>query len=745
MQAVSPQEVAQPMHWSGDRDTPTHGACGRPTSAMSARFAYSATVQPPKSRVRPASAQPRLRTRHQHAVIQQGAPFDPAHRPAEQLFVPQPPCQAAGAGTQRRVHSQRKIEAEGMLASSRVECPDRWLAGQFAARTQVWQHGTLKPSYDSSKPPRLTTPNLSKVVRDSQLLPPHHVWRSETARTARELAVRMQKEAASKNNTARPASVDESQKERFRRLAEKVNRRRPTFSGTGVPPPNAVRHVYSIPADRLYSVSPLRKQSDVPSGEKIQIWRQGKWTTQIGFADQREPRGLRQAARKGSQRPKVRISRRSAGQTSVPVTVAKKSGLEDTADVAAHEDSASAGDESSAASLESVTTAAGMVTKAARTESGRSTVKESEANRHVSETVPESAQVPHSAAAVAGDDPEAVENESKDDADDAASATVDSESKRDSDMGGTEAASTGSSTLDDNTLSTAIGVVALADSNVDSASAISAVQYTPGSSVVESLDTTMHQVVSIVQAGISDVMTADSNLQAKSMTAQPAATETGVLEALDWMLAELEATSANDAPKAVIELVEPRPKLDVPNNVVRTAAGRFIGSMLSSGVNAALLAMVDHEGQAPGCAEAAVLVSAIEEVNVGDLARHMSRERAKTGVTHRARERKPTEIIQFDHEEDVLFSVVAQFSRQEPAEDDMEDDLYFETGAIIDVFQEGNLEGWGDEWAIGHVAGTVATARGFFPLNFTRRLTEEEQESENDRIAADRRARFFGG
>eukprot|EP01043_Picozoa_sp_COSAG02_P099056 COSAG02_NODE_35180_length_472_cov_0.970509_1_plen_56_part_10 len=50
VQAVPSQVGAQPMHWSGDRAIPTNGACARPSSAMSARIAYSATVRPPKKR-----------------------------------------------------------------------------------------------------------------------------------------------------------------------------------------------------------------------------------------------------------------------------------------------------------------------------------------------------------------------------------------------------------------------------------------------------------------------------------------------------------------------------------------------------------------------------------------------------------------------------------------------------------------------------------------------------------------------
>ena len=69
----------------------------------------------------------------------------------------------------------------------------------------------------------------------------------------------------------------------------------------------------------------------------------------------------------------------------------------------------------------------------------------------------------------------------------------------------------------------------------------------------------------------------------------------------------------------------------------------------------------------------------------------------------------------------------------------MEDDLYFDSGAIINVLQEG-VEGWGDEWAIGQLAGAGATgAAGFFPLNFTRRLTAEEQAA--DLGAEERRGR----
>jgi hypothetical protein len=38
---------------------------------------------------------------------------------------------------------------------------------------------------------------------------------------------------------------------------------------------------------------------------------------------------------------------------------------------------------------------------------------------------------------------------------------------------------------------------------------------------------------------------------------------------------------------------------------------------------------------------------------------------------------------------------------------------------------------------------TVLTSRGFFPLNFVRRLTVEEQEAQNARIAEERQSRFF--
>jgi hypothetical protein len=235
---------------------------------------------------------------------------------------------------------------------------------------------------------------------------------------------------------------------------------------------------------------------------------------------------------------------------------------------------------------------------------------------------------------------------------------------------------------------------------------------------------------------------------AKTTIVAQLAEEVAVLEALNWVLSEAEAKSTN-VPKAVVktQLPETEPDLHAPEkhesnyeNVLQRAAARFIDHVLSNGMNAALLAMIVDDEQAPVRVEEAVLVPkpAIEEagVRVGNLARHMSRERAKTGVMHYVRERKPTETIQFDDQEEVQFSVLAQFPRQEPAEDDMEDDLYFDTGAIIDVLQEG-VEGWGDEWAIGHVAGTVATTCGFFPLNFARRLTEEEQEAESDRIAAD--------
>ena len=68
----------------------------------------------------------------------------------------------------------------------------------------------------------------------------------------------------------------------------------------------------------------------------------------------------------------------------------------------------------------------------------------------------------------------------------------------------------------------------------------------------------------------------------------------------------------------------------------------------------------------------------------------------------------------------------------------MEDDLYFDSGAIINVLQEG-VEGWGDEWAIGQLAGAGATPPGFFPLNFTRRLTAEEQAAYL--VAEERRGR----
>ena len=127
-----------------------------------------------------------------------------------------------------------------------------------------------------------------------------------------------------------------------------------------------------------------------------------------------------------------------------------------------------------------------------------------------------------------------------------------------------------------------------------------------------------------------------------------------------------------------------------------------------------------------------------------ELLRTMSRERAKSGVTHHVngRARNTTEVLDFEEESHVLYSVVALFPRLEASEDDMADDLYFDKGALIDVFQEG-VEGWGDEWAIGHVVDTVLTSRGFFPLNFVRRLTVEEQEAQNARIAEERQSRFF--
>ena len=162
--------------------------------------------------------------------------------------------------------------------------------------TEMWPHGTLNPAYDSCIPPRPSSKHKSrKVVHDSQVLPPHHVWRSEAARAARELAVRIQNDA---KNAARPASATAVQKERFRRLADKANRRRPPFAATGGPQPNAhARHIYSIPADRLYSVSPLRKQTNSQSAGKLRVWRQGKWTTDL-VAKQKVASRKRMVARK---------------------------------------------------------------------------------------------------------------------------------------------------------------------------------------------------------------------------------------------------------------------------------------------------------------------------------------------------------------------------------------------------------------------------------------------------------------
>ena len=475
----------------------------------------------------------------------------------------------------------------GLRASSRVECPDRWLAGQFAVPTEVWPHGTLNPAYDSCIPPRPSSKHkVRKVVHDTQLLPPHHVWRSEVARAARELAVRINNDA---KNSVHPAGAAEVHKERFRRLADKANRRRPPFAGTGVPPPNAhARQVYSIPADRLYSVSPLRKQANSRSAEKIRVWRQGTWTTDL-VAKQ-----------------KVASHKRAVHQGTVSNVTDTE--VDDTARSAqpAKKSNENSGDERG------------------RKQNGRRRVArkqaKNETERHNDEE--KNAKAGRLVAEVA-------------------------ESER-------------------------------LFAEEDDATRLAAEEAEASRLAAE-------------------------EAEASCLAAEEA--EAGRLAAEEAEARRL-ATEEVDAARSATEVAQ----FDPVKILAPTA--------------------LDHQ-EAPE-----------EEADVGELARKMSRERAKTGVTHRARERQKTEVLVINDENDVLYSVVSQYPRRNAEEGDMEDDLYFDSGAIINVLQEG-VEGWGDEWAIGRLADTVATAPGFFPLNFTRRLTEEEQDAERDRVAENRQRRVL--
>ena len=97
------------------------------------------------------------------------------------------------------------------------------------------------------------------------------------------------------------------------------------------------------------------------------------------------------------------------------------------------------------------------------------------------------------------------------------------------------------------------------------------------------------------------------------------------------------------------------------------------------------------------------------------------------------------ETLELEYSSDVLYSVVAVFDRLPTGmPDDQEDDLWFNSGQVIDVLQEG-VEGWGDGWGIGTTSPSV---RGFFPRNFVRRLSAAEQARHDDRISGDKITRW---
>ena len=136
--------------------------------------------------------------------------------------------------------------------------------------------------------------NLKKQTDSDQLLPPHHVWRSQAARTAAELNTKLRKRRpgsrglAAKPGKARVGADGRTDRERFI-LAVQAHHSRlrsrdaeEASSGASGKPTTTLNsgtaaQIYAAPADRLYSVSPLRKQTS--KEEMIRVWKNGRWRT----------------------------------------------------------------------------------------------------------------------------------------------------------------------------------------------------------------------------------------------------------------------------------------------------------------------------------------------------------------------------------------------------------------------------------------------------------------------------------
>ena len=127
------RKKSKPLHWSGDSEP------SRPQSAG------AVAVRRPRSG--PQTAEPALRKTRRPASATMGAPYAVGYvaGPAS-AFTPR-----RASRTTVRPTTRAAVQAAALRASPRAESPERWLAGQWNASTEVGgENGSMVPAYRGS-------------------------------------------------------------------------------------------------------------------------------------------------------------------------------------------------------------------------------------------------------------------------------------------------------------------------------------------------------------------------------------------------------------------------------------------------------------------------------------------------------------------------------------------------------------------------------------------------------------------